>query len=344
MAVLGAFKQQLASLIQLHPTHRPWHYPLLCALCVGMPAFAGAASGHFTESLSACLGALAIVYLPLTGQRQRARHILLGGSAGLLLCHLVGMLGGTIPVLFPCVLGGVAGVSTYLCGYFALQPPGNFFFVMTVAIVGCRQMPIEQMPVELAMVATGSLFTCMLGFLYRQWVSVPEAPSPLVGHFEQGVELKVAVITGVFVSASLWVASVLGMDNPYWVPTSCAAIMQVASPQAIWTRKLQRIAGTVIGIVPTSWIFALSPTAWTLALMIGALSFCIEWLIARNYGLAVIFITPLTIIFAEGQSPQASVAPFEIARLCDVLLGSAIGFSGSVVLFNIHQKQSVKGA
>lgn len=59
----------------------------------------------------------------------------------------------------------------------------------------------------------------------------------------------------------------------------------------------------------------------------------VESLVVRHYGLAVIFITPLTIFLAEaarlGQgSPQAMLQ----ARLFDIVLGSVVGLLGGICL------------
>lgn len=360
MAGFDAIRQQLAALLHLHPGVRPWHHPLLCALCIGLPAMCGAASGHFAESLGACMGALAIVYLPAKGPRQQRWRLLLACAAALLLCTLAGMLASAVPgtltgstalpLTAALALALVAAVSTYFCRYFSLPPPGNFFFVMAAAIAGCRPVAVGQMPGQLGIIALGSLSACLLGCLYLHWINTADSASTEAAARaantrlrDPAVEHSVAVITAIFVGGSLWIAMTLQLDNPYWVPTSCAAIMQGASPRASWIRKLQRITGTAIGLVPTAWIFAFAPGNGLLALIITGLSFSIEWLIARNYGLAVIFITPLTIIFAEGQHPYGAMLPFEIARLRDVMLGSAIGFAGSVALYQILQLKPKTG-
>src|SRR5690625_7418311 len=75
--------------------------------------------------------------------------------------------------------------------------------------------------------------------------------------------------------------------------------MQGATFRAVWQRNVHRIFGTVIGMGLAWIIFSFSPNAWTLAGLIMLLTFIIEALVIRNYGLAVLFITPLTAIFAD---------------------------------------------
>lgn len=63
-------------------------------------------------------------------------------------------------------------------------------------------------------------------------------------------------------------------------------------------------------------------------------------MIDRHYGLAVIFITPLTIFIAEYGSgmPLTSAAYQEITRtrLLDTLLGCLVGLSGGVVIHSTN--------
>ena len=72
------------------------------------------------------------------------------------------------------------------------------------------------------------------------------------------------------------------------------------------------------------------------ALAILSLMLCIETLVDRHYGLAVIFITPLTIFIAEYGSglPFTEQACQEVilARLFDTMIGCVVGLSGGVVM------------
>ena len=64
------------------------------------------------------------------------------------------------------------------------------------------------------------------------------------------------------------------------------------------------------------------------------LSFLIEVLVTRNYGLAVIFITPLTVIFADSALAVADTNSLIFTRLIDIMLGSLIGYVGGWVIYH----------
>jgi len=62
------------------------------------------------------------------------------------------------------------------------------------------------------------------------------------------------------------------------------------------------------------------------------LNFLVEFLVVRNYGLAVIFITPLTVLLAEASTVALPPDQLVLARMFDIALGSFIGFVGGGIL------------
>ena len=75
----------------------------------------------------------------------------------------------------------------------------------------------------------------------------------------------------------------------------------------------------------------LSP--WGLPLMIMVPTFIVETLVVRHYGLAVIFITPMTLLLADASLlGHGSTGSLLQARLLDTVAGSFAGLLGGVVL------------
>src|SRR5690606_26561981 len=100
---------------------------------------------------------------------------------------------------------------------------------------------------------------------------------------------------GIFVGISLMLAQFLQLERPYWVPVSCLAVIQGASLRAAWNRQVHRIAGTSVGLLVAWGLLALPLDKWSIALVVTALAFIIEVMVVRHYGIAAVFITPLTI-------------------------------------------------
>jgi uncharacterized membrane protein YccC len=141
-----------------------------------------------------------------------------------------------------------------------------------------------------------------------------------------------ALVISFFVGGSFIVAQLMKLENSYWVPISCAAIMQGSTFTAVWHRKIHRIVGTILGLGVTWLIFLFSPSAIELGFLIIILNFLIEFFVVRNYALAVIFITPVTIIFAESTTVSISSNALVAARLTDIIVGCLIGLVGGWLL------------
>ena len=142
-----------------------------------------------------------------------------------------------------------------------------------------------------------------------------------------------SVVIGGFVGISLVLAELLHMERTYWVPVSCLVVMQGASFRAIWSRHLHRVLGTGIGLLLAWLLLTLRLDPWSVALTMTALSFVIEMIITRNYAMATIFITPLTIQLADNAAWQEEAAgQLMQARFYDTLLGCGVGLAGGACM------------
>ncbi|SMD12784.1 FUSC family protein [Pedobacter nyackensis] len=229
------------------------------------------------------------------------------------------------------------GIQACIGGLVILYLPRNFFFIMLASMGSC--MPFDQMdlPVKVGLVALGTMLACVLAFLYslyivRKYPSKLDAFSPRMRNYTNITE---SIIIGVFIAISLLVAHVFGLENPYWVPISCLAIMQGVSVTHVWRRSFHRISGTFIGMGLT-WLFLqLNLTPLTICISILLLQFVIEMLVVRHYGLAVIFITPMTVFLAEiGKGMNIDPNQLISARLLDIVVGSLIGVLGGWMSHN----------
>ncbi|HRG72746.1 MAG TPA: FUSC family protein [Thauera aminoaromatica] len=107
-------------------------------------------------------------------------------------------------------------------------------------------------------------------------------------------------------------------------------------------RQLQRVLGTAIGMLLAWSLLSLPLDPWRIALLVIALVFVIESLVVRHYGLAVIFITPLTILLAEAATLGAApLAELIASRFIDTLLGCVVGLVGGICLHSARLREVV---
>ncbi|WP_206106058.1 FUSC family protein [Olivibacter sp. XZL3] len=218
------------------------------------------------------------------------------------------------------------------------RPPGNFFFIMSASIAICTPFHPEKIPEKIGFMAMGTILTCGIGLIYSLLTLKEKGGSetllPTKNPYTNTVE---SIIFGVFVGLSLGKAFLLKLENPYWVPVSCAAVMQGASSKHVWLRGVQRIAGTLAGLGLTWLIATFNPSSLFIAISIILLQMIVEFLVVRNYTVAVVFITILAVFLAESGSQMTRHTDLLFtARLVDIILGSFIGVIGGWVLFNEH--------
>ncbi|MGQ9426992.1 FUSC family protein [Gilvimarinus sp. F26214L] len=331
--------QNLRPLFALSDNKRPLAFLIMAALAVGMPVLLGALLGHYSIAILAAMGGLSILYMPQTAVPHRLITMAVV-SFGFSASFTLGALTSYNPALSASTLGLTAILATTICRYFKVPPPGSFFFILVACMARTLPFDLALVAERSGLVLFGTMGACLLALVYGAGQTLlkdkaprhrpPATPDQNI----LGIVLEASTI-GLFIGGGYFLALTLGLDNPYWVPVSCAAVMQGATFRAIWHRNIHRIVGTLPGMGMAWLILALDLAPWQLALVITGLSFVIETLVTRNYGLAVIFITPLTVLFADANStlePEHLVT----ARLADIVLGSMLGYLGGWV---IHHRQ-----
>lgn len=341
-ALLLRFWCQIKPLFEWNDHKRPLGYLVVSALSVGVPAFFGAWLGELSGGMLGCMGGLIILYMRQTNIPRRMMT-LATCAFGFSLSFALGVLTSFDPYLSAFTLFLTVFLATTICRFYSVPPPGSFFFIVAACLARTLPFDITLTAERTGILMFGSMWACLLALSYslsQKFFSKTPATNPAEAedHHILAISIESAVIS-LFVGGGYLLALLTNLDNPYWVPISTAAIMQGATFRAIWQRNIHRILGTVVGMALAWMIFSLAPGPWELAGLILVLSFIIEFLITRNYGLAVIFITPLTVIFAEATVASAVPDQLILSRIFDIALGSCIGYIGGWV---IHHRKFVE--
>lgn len=328
--------RELHHLAAISASDRRWQMPFCASLASGLPLLVGAYFGHLEYGLVSSLGGLTFLYLPNTPMAHRML-MLMASAFGMSACYTLGVMGHFVPLLLVPVLSFIAVVVSMVCRFYRIGPPGSMFFIMTAAIGAYAPIDILQVPLFVGLLTMGCLLACLIAFFYSIYIlrlqpAQPETPL-LPATFDY--VLFDSVVIGVFVGGSLALSQALALERAYWVPVSCLAVIQGGSLRAVWNKQIHRIAGTGAGLLLAWGLMSLPLDAWTVSLVMMALAFIIETLVVRHYGLAAIFITPLTILLVEAtQLGQGSSNAILQARFLDTILGSLVGLAGGVCLHN----------
>ncbi len=323
--------QNIKSLFVLNKPSRPWHVALVATIGMAIPALLGVYFEQMANAMLACVGTMVILYIPRTSIPHRMVTLAVC-SFGIVACFTLGLVTGFNIYVAALVLVGATMLVDFICRYYSIPAPANFFFVFLTALGCTLPFNIELVPERVGLVALGCMVSCLIAFIYSLCVSLP-APNSVESLEKNIVRLILqSAVMGLFVGCSYLIAEMIGLHKPYWVPISCAAIMQGASFTSVWQRKIHRVAGTVLGMGLAWCIFSQSLHGWSFALAVIVLFFIVEVLVVHHYGLAVVFITPLTMLLAEGSSSRVLHESLVITRLGDIALGSVIGFLGGWIM------------
>ena len=113
----------------------------------------------------------------------------------------------------------------------------------------------------------------------------------------------------------------LPIERPYWVLLTVAIVLK-PDFGSVFTRAVQRGAGTLLGVLLGSALLAVLPrNAWVLVAMAAAAA-VLPWARNANFGLFSVFQTPVIILLLDLALPGGP--GLVSARLTDTLIGCAI--------------------
>ncbi len=327
---------ELKHLLTVTQSRRPWHLPIVCAIAISSPVFIGAYYDALDSGIKASLGAMIILNLPLVGSLAHRLVTIMAWGFAISLCFAFGAIAQQVPVLKLPVFSSMAFAIIVFGRYYQQPPPGGLFVMMAGAIALFIPIPLEQLLPASGLVMLGSGFAMIVGLLYSLFLLATQQKLPTPRYSYKPHTISESIIVTGFVSLALSVAVILGMSYPYWVAVSCFIIIQGIQLRTMWIKQLHRLLGTVVGIGLAAWLLSFGLLKWEVAIAILIMMLCIESLIDRHYGLAVVFITPLTIFIAEyGSGLPVSAQNYQAvihARLLDTVMGCVIGLGGGVAM------------
>lgn len=341
-SVKQLIKQEINAFFKLRQTERLWHIPVLASLCVGIPLLVGLYFDNLKSGLVVSMAGLVILYLPASSTIANRMTMLLVCSFAFMISYAIGISFSFDPIISSIVLGLFSMTVHWVTLYFKTRPPGSFFFIMIASIASCVPYDLHAIPERVGLMGMGTMLACLLALIYcllmLKMNPVQQSGSVSTTILKNKyVNIVEAIIIGLFMFGSLLIGHLLKLQNPYWVPISCAAVMQGASLYHIWQRVFHRISGTFIGFALCWVLLSISKAPLSICISIIVLQFIVEMLVVRHYALAVIFITPLTILLTEAANPLIHDPNMLVyVRFWDITLGSALGFVGGWILY--HEK------
>ncbi len=322
-----------AEFLTIRPSPVRWPLAAGGALSMGIPLAGFTLLGREDLGLMTSIGGFLALYLGGRSRRDRARALPLLGI-GLVAASGLGAAAAPARASSAVALFVVTTVAALAVYGFSVGPPGAMFFVLACGVGVHLAAPVALGGVGraawLVPVMTG--LGCVIAYaivlapllLPRVWHQDRAAheerrPWSFGYHPADGV-VVVRVVAGT--ALGLLVAMPLSLSHIYWVLLTVVAILQGGVGRRITAvRGLQRVVGTIVGLAVFSVILRVDPHGLWLAVVVAALQFGTELVITRNYGLALVLVTPLALtISSQGTASREGLA---LERLGDTLLGAA---------------------
>jgi uncharacterized membrane protein YccC len=332
------------SLITFAPSAPRWPVGLQAGLALSLPIAIGALAGNTGLGIQASMGAFTALYGTRLVPLDRLR-MLPFIALGLTVTVAAGVLLSVTPLSSVLGLILVGSAAVVLCQGFRVGPPGPMMFVLTYGAATLIAAPTENGGAGLdggalvLLVAAGCLLayalvasSLLFPHVARRRGAATPARHVVAGFAFPGDARIVTVRLLVAVVATALVSLPLGTHRGYWITSAAVAILGAGAGRRVTaTRAVHRVLGTLAGSLVVLVLALFSPQGLALALLLGAMQFCVELLVTRHYALALVFITPLAITVGTA---AAGVSPADVVgeRIVDTLLGAAIAILALLVL------------
>jgi uncharacterized membrane protein YccC len=305
-------------------------------VAIGVPLAAFTVAGHQSLGLIASLGAFTALYGSTLRLSDRLKALPIV-AVGFVAASALGVLCAANVWLTIACLVAVAALASIIVLGVGLGPPGPMQFVLVAGVsahlaasarVDGSSLDAFMIP---ALVAVGALSAY---FLVVAPLALPrvrrrggEAVGMRVRHLANSLDREAATIAArviAAVAAAGLLSVSFGARHSYWMVMVAGAVLQASHvSRSSAVRAVHRVLGTVFGVAVFGLIQFVGPKGLWLVGVLALLQFAIEVVAARNYAMALTFITPaaLTISAAGGAScPLALVGE----RLVDTFLGAII--------------------
>lgn len=290
-------------------------------LSVLVPLLAVVVLGHPGWSAYAAFGAFTSLY----GRNHvhLSRAVMQAGAGAALTAGVVlGALVSTAEVrawLAVAVAAVVAAAGAALATAQDWHPPGPLFLVFAFGAVSSVPHTAADVPVAAAVAGASALFALAVGNiagLVRADPTRPARPRPVRTRDWLPCAIAVLLAGGT--------ATAVGIGHPYWAMVAAVAPLSAPGTTHQVVRSLQRVVGTLGGLLTAAALLALGLGPVPTVLAVVVLQVVTELLVGRNYALALLFITPMALLMGQIAAPRP-MGLLLFDRGLETVIGAAIG-------------------
>lgn len=291
-------------LVRFAPHDESHWVALRAGLSVGVPLAVLAATGHAGWSLYASFGAFTAIFGRADAYRRRV-HTQFAAASVQVLAVMVGTAvaaSGAGAWALVAASAAIAVVASLVGEAVGWRPAGPLFAVFAVATTaGVPATAAALVPALLvsASAAALSMLIGLAGAVSLRRRTMPRSPSAAAGSLVELLRSTTAWTRAARYAAAVLIAgsiaTLVGIGHPSWA--MIAAVVPLASADAphAFLRATHRVLGTGLGLVLAAGLFTMGSRGWALIVLVIVLQALTEMFIARNYGFAMVFVTPLAL-------------------------------------------------
>ncbi|MBZ4486681.1 FUSC family protein [Microbacterium sp. cx-55] len=339
-----AVRRVWTGLVAVGPRAGDHRVALRAAVSVAVPLLVVWAMGRLDLSVYASFGAFAALYGRHDTYADRIR--MQAAAAAVLLGAM--LLGTSLVVVGAPLAVRVIVVSVIAAGVTLIayagrwHPPGALFAVFAAGTTA--SLPAQPGTLATVLVVGGASAAFGIGLtaslaLIRRGARPSAAPvrrerrplGNLAGEMALtvGVGALLAGLAGLLLVGTHW----------YWAMVGAVAALGGAHVTARIVRGVQRLAGTLVGVLVAAAILGLHLPPVLTILVAVVLQAGAEMFVGRNYGIAMVFITPLALLMVELAAPTDPTVLVR-DRLLDTLIGVTIGTLVSAASATLRRTRS----
>lgn len=127
----------------------------------------------------------------------------------------------------------------------------------------------------------------------------------------------------------------------FWIPLTVGLIMK-PDLGPIHKRALQRITGTLVGVIVGVFILILIPKNYVFVLVMAVLAGILPWAMKYSYAMQAVFLTPLILMLINIILPGSADINYATQRLLDTIIGSVIVVAFGYLPLKWYQSKYLK--
>lgn len=324
-----SIRDEFLKIFRLETSSLSWGLSFFTALASGVPFVIGLYFDQITYGILSSMGGLVFLYFPTGGGMRHELAVMLVITLGMCMSYALGFFAQLNPSYSIAILSVVFIIITIASKAYFAGPPGNLIFVM-IAFMAAYSPPLDstQMLINAGFLFFGGFWACILGSCFN---ALQQSNTEVTNEFSlNGTHIKESIWMGVFIFLALFIANMFHLKPAYWVGVSCLVVMQENSVVLMWRKNIQRIIGTVVGVIISYFFLTLFPfDEWMISFIVFLLAFSISLSIRINYALTCAFITMQVMILIETVNfNHEAIQSMLNARLTDTVVGCFVGLIG----------------